>query len=147
MRRDRFEIRFDTAFADVIEACAEPSPGRRETWINDEIIELFSEVHRLGSAHSVECWRDGGLVGGLYGIALGGAFFAPRAPSLRLSRLDDFSAVHAHRWLIALAAVVGLDRALVATGRDLGMAIEGLRCSTASCLCSAASRSGASPVS
>ncbi len=58
--------------------------------------------------------------------ALGGAFFAPRAPSLRLSRLDDFSAVHAHRWLIALAAVVGLDRALVTTGQDLGMAIEGL---------------------
>ena len=58
--------------------------------------------------------------------ALGGAFFAPRAPILRLSRLDDFSAVHAHRWLIALAAVAGLDRALVATGQDLGMAIEGL---------------------
>ncbi|MFQ5566748.1 MAG: mechanosensitive ion channel family protein, partial [Paracoccaceae bacterium] len=58
--------------------------------------------------------------------ALGGAFFAPRAPVLRLSRLDDHAAVHAHRWLIALAAVVGLDRALVATGQDLGMAIEGL---------------------
>ncbi len=58
--------------------------------------------------------------------ALGGAFFAPRAPSLRLSRLDDFSAMHAHRWLIALAAVVGLDRALVATGQDLGMGISGL---------------------
>ena len=58
--------------------------------------------------------------------ALGGAFFAPRAPRLRLSQLDDTSAVHAHRWLIALAAVVGLDRALVATGQDLGMAIEGL---------------------
>jgi small-conductance mechanosensitive channel len=58
--------------------------------------------------------------------ALGGAFFAPGAPSLRLSRLDDFSAAHAHHWLIALATVVGLDRALVATGQDLGMDIEGL---------------------
>jgi small-conductance mechanosensitive channel len=58
--------------------------------------------------------------------ALGGAFFAPRAPGLRLSHLDDLSAVHAHRWLIALAAVVGFDRALVTTGQDLGMAIEGL---------------------
>ncbi len=58
--------------------------------------------------------------------ALGGAFFAPRASGLRLSRLDDFSAVRAHRWLIALATVVGLDRTLVATGQDLGMAIEGL---------------------
>jgi small-conductance mechanosensitive channel len=58
--------------------------------------------------------------------ALGGAFFAPRAPVLRLSRLDDFSALHAHRWLIALAAIVGFDRALVTTGQDLGMAIEGL---------------------
>jgi leucyl/phenylalanyl-tRNA--protein transferase len=69
----RFDVRFDTAFDDVVTACADPSrPGR---WITDEIAEAYGELHRLGWAHSVESWTpDGRLVGGLYGIAVGGLF-------------------------------------------------------------------------
>ncbi len=70
-----FEVRADTAFAEVIEACAQITPKRGQTWINDDIIALYRALHDLNYAHSVECWRDGALVGGLYGIALGGAFF------------------------------------------------------------------------
>ena len=74
LRHEPFEIRIDTAFADVIAACAEPGPGRRETWINDAIIEVYTELHRLGVAHTVECYEDDVLVGGLYGVAMGGIF-------------------------------------------------------------------------
>ena len=75
VRAGRFEVRCDTAFRQVIEACAQPGPGRSETWINQEILRLYGELHKMGRAHSVECWRDGALAGGLYGVALGGAFF------------------------------------------------------------------------
>ena len=69
--RDGFEIRIDHDFAAVIAACAE----RPETWINGQIAGLYLDLHRLGHAHSVEIWRDGALAGGLYGVALGAAFF------------------------------------------------------------------------
>ena len=75
LRHKPFEVRCDTAFAEVIAACAAPRPGHEETWINEPIEELFNELHAMGLAHSVECWRDGELVGGLYGLALGAAFF------------------------------------------------------------------------
>ncbi len=72
IRRGVFEVRCDTAFADVIAACAHRSEG---TWISDEIRTLYTELHQLGFAHSVEVWQEGVLAGGLYGIAIGGAFF------------------------------------------------------------------------
>ncbi len=72
LRRAVFEIRVDTQFAKVIRHCAERPEG---TWISEQIIQAYTELHRLGFAHSVEAWRDGQLVGGLYGVALGGAFF------------------------------------------------------------------------
>ncbi len=75
IRRRSFTVRVDSAFGAVIEGCAEPSEERRETWINDTIIDLYTRLHEMGYAHSVECWRDGALVGGLYGISLGAAFF------------------------------------------------------------------------
>ncbi len=75
VRSDRFEVRIDTAFDAVVEGCAAAKPGRLETWINGPIQTLCAEMHRRGLAHSVESWLDGRLVGGLYGIALGGAFF------------------------------------------------------------------------
>lgn len=75
VRRDVFEVRCDTAFVPVMEACAAPGPDRPESWINDEIVQLYADLHRMGRAHSVECWRDGALAGGLYGVALGAAFF------------------------------------------------------------------------
>ncbi len=71
-RSGRFEIRMNTAFREVIEACADRPEG---TWISSEIISAYVELHRLGLAHSLEAWRDGELAGGLYGVALRGAFF------------------------------------------------------------------------
>ena len=66
-----FEMKIDTSFSEVIRACAK----RNDTWINDEIIRSYERLHALGYAHSVEAWQGGNLVGGLYGVALGGAFF------------------------------------------------------------------------
>ena len=83
VRQDVYEIRYDTAFEAVVEGCAAPAPGREETWINDGILSLYRELYQLGFAHSVECWQDGELVGGLYGVALGGAFFGESMFSLR----------------------------------------------------------------
>jgi leucyl/phenylalanyl-tRNA--protein transferase len=75
VRRDVYEVRIDCAFEKVIRACAAPAPGRRATWINERIVELYSALFQRGHAHSVECWRDGKLQGGLYGVSLGAAFF------------------------------------------------------------------------
>lgn len=74
LKTHSFDIRINTAFPDVIAACAEQTKARPDTWINDAIIEAYTELHFQGLAHSVECWRNGALVGGLYGIALGAAF-------------------------------------------------------------------------
>jgi len=75
VRSGHFEVAADTAFADVLRACAEPRPGHPESWINEPIIGLYTELHRRGHAHSIECRRDGRLVGGLYGVSVGAAFF------------------------------------------------------------------------
>ncbi|WP_186417773.1 leucyl/phenylalanyl-tRNA--protein transferase [Bosea sp. CS1GBMeth4] len=75
VRSDRFEVRIDHDFAAVIAACAESRPDRAETWINGRIRALYGELFAQGHVHTVECWREGRLVGGLYGLSLGGAFF------------------------------------------------------------------------
>ena len=75
VRRGAFEVTTDRDFRAVIEHCATPRPGRRATWINDQIIDLYTELHRRGFAHSLECRLDGRLVGGLYGVSLRAAFF------------------------------------------------------------------------
>ena len=75
VRAGTFELRFDHDFHAVIEACAEPTAERPKTWINADIVRLYSELHARGFAHCVETWRDGRLVGGLYGVSLGAAFF------------------------------------------------------------------------
>ena len=71
LRKGVFEIRINNSFSEVIEACAR----REDTWINREIIESYTQMHELGYAHSVETWVNGKLAGGLYGVAIGGAFF------------------------------------------------------------------------
>lgn len=71
LRNGEFEIRIDQRFDEVIRACAE----RPETWIDDRIVASYERLHELGHAHSVEAWREGKLAGGLYGVAVGGAFF------------------------------------------------------------------------
>lgn len=75
LNRGSFELRVDTAFEAVMQGCAQPTDGRPDTWINEEIVRLFVELHHLGMAHSVETWRGDALVGGLYGLSLGAAFF------------------------------------------------------------------------
>jgi len=84
-----FELRVDTVFDDVIEACA----AREETWITTEIIRAYSLLHRRGLAHSVESWREGVLAGGLYGVALGGAFFG-ESMFTRVSGASKVALVH-----------------------------------------------------
>lgn len=74
LKKGCFDVRRNTAFTAVIRACAAPGPGRESTWINDEIMEAYELLHRLGYAHSVETWQNGRLVGGLYGVALRGLF-------------------------------------------------------------------------
>jgi leucyl/phenylalanyl-tRNA--protein transferase len=75
VRSDRFTVKTDTAFEDVMRACAAPAPDRDESWINGEILSLYTALHKMGHAHSVEAWRNGELVGGLYGVKIGAAFF------------------------------------------------------------------------
>ena len=75
LRQGLFRITCDTCFERVVENCAASAPGRRQTWINQTIFDLCSQLFRMGHAHSVETWLGSRLVGGLYGISLGGAFF------------------------------------------------------------------------
>jgi len=75
IRQKKFRVSVDKAFGKVIRACGSPEAGREETWINDEIIDLYTRMHVEGHAHSIECWDLGGLAGGLYGVAIGGVFF------------------------------------------------------------------------
>jgi len=75
VRSDKFQITVDRDFDQVIRKCAESTPKRAESWINGGIVEVYNELHRQGNAHSVECWRGRQLVGGLYGVSLGAAFF------------------------------------------------------------------------
>lgn len=75
VRRNVFDVRVDTAFEQVVRACAEPNQDRPETWISEPIVGAYTELQAMGFAHSVECWRAGELAGGLYGVSIGGAFF------------------------------------------------------------------------
>ena len=75
VRSGQFEVSADAAFTETMRACAEPRPGHPESWINDPILALYGELFARGHAHSVECRRNGELVGGLYGVSVGAAFF------------------------------------------------------------------------
>ncbi|MDJ0387928.1 leucyl/phenylalanyl-tRNA--protein transferase [Roseomonas sp. E05] len=86
---DAFTVTADADFPAVIAGCAAPAPGREDSWINPEIERLFTELHRMGLAHSIEVWGGGELLGGLYGVALGGAFFGESM----FSRARDVSKV------------------------------------------------------
>lgn len=75
VRSDTFTVTVNTAFKAVMDGCAAPQPGREETWINRRIRDLYGGLFAMGHCHSVECWQDGELVGGLYGVTLGRAYF------------------------------------------------------------------------
>ncbi len=105
IRNAGFEVVFDRAFEDVMRACAEPRAGQPGTWITADMIRAYTALHERGLAHSVEVYRDGRLVGGLYGVAIGGAFFGESM----FSRESDASKValawlagQLHRWGYAL---------------------------------------------
>ena len=89
LRRRDFEVRTDSAFADVMRACAEPREGQAGTWITDEMASAYATLHRAGHAHSVETWIDGRLAGGLYGVSIGRIFFGESM----FSRATDASKV------------------------------------------------------
>lgn len=89
VQQKKFEIRIDTAFEQVMRLCAEPRAKQDRTWINDELIELYVALHRHGFAHSVETWLEGELVGGVYGVSVGGLF----AGESMFSRARDASKV------------------------------------------------------
>ncbi len=100
VRSDRFKVTVDTCFTTVMEACAEPTPERPSTWINTPIVNLYAQLHRRGHAHSVECWQGDVLVGGLYGVSLGGAFFGESMFS-RVSNASKVALTHLVARLIA----------------------------------------------
>ena len=89
LRAERFTVTVDTVFGEVVSRCAEATPGRPDTWINPDIEAAYAELHRRGYAHSVETWFEGALVGGLYGVRLGAAFFGESM----FSRVADASKV------------------------------------------------------
>lgn len=93
VRQQRFEIRVDTAFEAVISACAEKTDSRDVTWINNRILKLYTQLHKMGCCHSVESWQDGKLVGGLYGVRIGGAFFGESMFS-RATNASKIALVH-----------------------------------------------------
>lgn len=102
IRSDRFTVTADRAFRQVVDGCAQPTPSRPDTWINPQIERAYAELHLRGHAHSIETWHEGRLVGGLYGVKLGAAFFGESM----FSRMSDASKV-ALAWLVARLKVGG----------------------------------------
>jgi leucyl/phenylalanyl-tRNA--protein transferase len=93
LRRGEFRITRDCAFRAVMEGCAASAPGRRSTWITSEFIKAYTEMHRKGHAHSLECWQGEKLAGGIYGVAIGG-FFAGESMFYRTSNASKVALYH-----------------------------------------------------
>jgi len=93
LRQRKFKVTCDTAFDKVMEKCAESTEDRPDTWMNEDIFRLYNELFRMNCAHSIECWQDEELVGGLYGVSLGAAFFGESMFSRR-SNASKVALVH-----------------------------------------------------
>ena len=98
IRKGVFEITTDRAFRQVMEGCAGPAPGRESTCISPEFIEAYTALHDRGHAHSVECWQNGRLAGGIYGVSIGG-FFAGESMFHRANNASKVALFHLHRHL------------------------------------------------
>jgi len=93
IRKGIFQITIDRAFREVMKGCAASDPGRRTTWITREFLKAYTELHEQGHAHSLECWQDDKLVGGIYGVAIGG-FFAGESMFHRVSNASKIALYH-----------------------------------------------------
>jgi leucyl/phenylalanyl-tRNA--protein transferase len=93
IRKGIFQITIDRAFREVMKGCAASGPGRRTTWITPEFLAAYTELHEQGHAHSLECWQDHKLVGGIYGVAIGG-FFAGESMFHRVSNASKVALYH-----------------------------------------------------
>jgi leucyl/phenylalanyl-tRNA---protein transferase len=93
VNKQRFTVTYNQAFDRVMEECAAPGPDREETWISTEFITAYIELHQRGWAHSLECWQDGRLAGGIYGVAIGG-FFAGESMFYRISNASKVALYH-----------------------------------------------------
>lgn len=93
LRKKTFEVTIDRAFGQVIKNCAGRAPGRADTWITPEFIEAYTQLHEQGHAHSLECWQNGELAGGIYGVAMGG-FFAGESMFHRASNASKVALYH-----------------------------------------------------
>lgn len=100
LKKHPFNIRMDTAFEEVMLACAEPRPGQAGTWITPDVFQAYCRMHELGYAHSIECWQHDQLVGGLYGMAIGQMFFGESMFS-RVADASKIALVHLCEFLIA----------------------------------------------
>ena len=98
LRKGLFEITIDRAFRRVMEGCAATAPGRERTWISAEFIEAYTALHDHGHAHSIECWQNSQLVGGIYGVSIGG-FFAGESMFHRANDASKVALFHLHRHL------------------------------------------------
>lgn len=104
LKSDQFHVTADQAFFEVMRACAEPKADRPETWINDMILDAYEKLFQRGHAHSIECWHEGRLAGGLYGVTMGAAFFGESM----FTRQTNASKV-ALAWLVARLRVGGFQ--------------------------------------
>lgn len=93
LRQRPFEVTVDRAFRQVMEGCAEAGPGREQTWVTPEFLQAYTRLHEQGHAHSLECWQRGELVGGIYGVSLGG-FFAGESMFHRVSNASKVALCH-----------------------------------------------------
>lgn len=119
LRRGDYSITLDRAFEEVMQGCAAPAPGRERTWISTGFIGAYTALHRAGHAHSLECWRQGVLVGGVYGVAIGG-FFAGESMFHREPNASKIALAHLVRHLQSRQYVLFDIQMITPVTRQLG---------------------------
>jgi len=119
LRKQPFEITRDRAFLEVMQGCAGPARGRAETWITPEFFKAYTRLHEQGDAHSVECWREGELVGGIYGVSLGG-FFAGESMFHRVTNASKAALCHLTMHLRARGFILFDIQMITPATRQLG---------------------------
>ncbi len=107
IRKQKFTVTFDKSFKEVMENCRAKRDNRETSWINDEILTLYCDLHERGHAHSIECWQDDKLVGGLYGVSLGAAFLAKAcSASPQMPAKQPSSILSPDCWLVVMCCLI-----------------------------------------